>query len=728
MVSVPINNARRVQTERLPGNRFNYAQADTSMVGRAVEGLGRQLGQTAEVVDEIEKVRDTTDALNADTAASATFKQLKTEFSSLTGEAPAEQQAAFLERAEQAREALLTGARSDRARSMTARQLDIRFGDFQGDVYTHSLGQSLKAKEVAEGAQISTAIVDAVDNRNDPVQQATYFGVAMESRHAQLVRQGVRDPATMKLAMLETSSKIWSDTAYAMDAEDGEPTRAMQLVKDKSAEILPEVEKALMNSLSGRVTGAWAERTMSGILSSMPVGSEAPVSTETRDVEFRASPLLSGGGRTVAGGRYGAERSYGGHSGVDFAEAAGAAVAPTADGTVIASYYDAAYGNRVEVDHGGGYITTYSHMDGRKVAVGDRVDASTVIGGVGNTGSASRGNHVHYEMLVNGEKGDPVKSAKGIGAPGVPSDARLNRQAVVGQVEKFIAANPNLSEREQNALRDAAEKQVSMARSDRAQAEADADRVLDDWVDNNIKGEIMSVDQIPAAIWGAASPTVKSAWRSAARSNVEAAERKQNTALTKEHNRQMAAREFEILSLPDAEFANMNLRSTLEFFGETSEGLAKAKSLMQAQKAAKKTGGNLPDKIRTQLDGDLGTAYKLNRGPDATPAEREKWSAVYNFVLEDLGDNMEPTKEELRAAIMYATSKAVTKKGWAWSNTEMTQAEAKAQGITPEAYVIPSKFRQQIINELNAEGISPTGEAMNRWYQQGVADGRFDAR
>ncbi len=68
------------------------------------------------------------------------------------------------------------------------------------------------------------------------------------------------------------------------------------------------------------------------------------------------------------------------------------------------------YGNRVEIQHINGYVTTYNHMQrfGRGIREGVKVRQGQVIGYLGSTG-LSTGPHLHYEVIINGHFVDPMK-------------------------------------------------------------------------------------------------------------------------------------------------------------------------------------------------------------------------------------------------------------------------------------------------------------------------------
>jgi len=95
------------------------------------------------------------------------------------------------------------------------------------------------------------------------------------------------------------------------------------------------------------------------------------------------------------------------HPGLDIANDYGTPIEATADGEVVFSGWYGGYGNMVQVDHGNGIVTVYGHCAQNLVNVGDRVKKGTTIAYMGSTGY-STGNHVHYEVRVNGTAVNPA--------------------------------------------------------------------------------------------------------------------------------------------------------------------------------------------------------------------------------------------------------------------------------------------------------------------------------
>ena len=78
-----------------------------------------------------------------------------------------------------------------------------------------------------------------------------------------------------------------------------------------------------------------------------------------------------------------------------------------ASGTVVLAAYTGGYGNYTCIDHGGGVSTCYAHQSSLCGVVGQSVDQGQVIGSVGCTGHCF-GDHLHFEVRVNGSPVDPM--------------------------------------------------------------------------------------------------------------------------------------------------------------------------------------------------------------------------------------------------------------------------------------------------------------------------------
>lgn len=94
------------------------------------------------------------------------------------------------------------------------------------------------------------------------------------------------------------------------------------------------------------------------------------------------------------------------HEGIDIAASGGNPIGASADGTVIVAGWQGGYGNLVVVSHGT-LATAYAHMSRVNVSVGQRVTRGQTLGAVGCTGHCY-GDHVHFEVRVNGSAVNPI--------------------------------------------------------------------------------------------------------------------------------------------------------------------------------------------------------------------------------------------------------------------------------------------------------------------------------
>jgi murein DD-endopeptidase MepM/ murein hydrolase activator NlpD len=95
------------------------------------------------------------------------------------------------------------------------------------------------------------------------------------------------------------------------------------------------------------------------------------------------------------------------HPGIDIGVPAGTPIRAAASGTVAIAGPNDGYGNYTCIDHGGGLSTCYAHQSSIGVSVGQHVSQGEVIGAVGCTGLCF-GDHLHFEVRVNGTPVDPL--------------------------------------------------------------------------------------------------------------------------------------------------------------------------------------------------------------------------------------------------------------------------------------------------------------------------------
>ena len=96
------------------------------------------------------------------------------------------------------------------------------------------------------------------------------------------------------------------------------------------------------------------------------------------------------------------------HKGLDISNRMGTPVLAAAQGAVFLAARDGAYGNSVEINHGGGIVTKYGHMQRWAVQPGQWVKRGEIIGYIGMSGRTT-GPHLHYEVRLNGVPVNPMR-------------------------------------------------------------------------------------------------------------------------------------------------------------------------------------------------------------------------------------------------------------------------------------------------------------------------------
>lgn len=99
------------------------------------------------------------------------------------------------------------------------------------------------------------------------------------------------------------------------------------------------------------------------------------------------------------------------HTAVDIAGATGIPIYAADAGEVEVVGWGTGYGNQIVIDHGGGKKTRYGHLSKFYVQKSDIVVKGQTIGLMGSTGW-STGPHVHFEVIINGVKYNPLNYIK----------------------------------------------------------------------------------------------------------------------------------------------------------------------------------------------------------------------------------------------------------------------------------------------------------------------------
>ena len=96
------------------------------------------------------------------------------------------------------------------------------------------------------------------------------------------------------------------------------------------------------------------------------------------------------------------------HPYVDITAPEGSVVSAIADGTVIYDGWSDDAGYTIQIQHEGDIVSIYKHNEKLLKKTGEKVKAGSPIALIGNTGSLTTGEHLHFELWHNGENLDPT--------------------------------------------------------------------------------------------------------------------------------------------------------------------------------------------------------------------------------------------------------------------------------------------------------------------------------
>jgi murein DD-endopeptidase MepM/ murein hydrolase activator NlpD len=95
------------------------------------------------------------------------------------------------------------------------------------------------------------------------------------------------------------------------------------------------------------------------------------------------------------------------HYGIDIAATPKEPVLATMKGTIIFTGYDPNAGYVIQIQHSNGFVSVYKHNAALLKVEGDEVKGGEAVALVGNTGTLSTGDHLHFELWHKGKPVDP---------------------------------------------------------------------------------------------------------------------------------------------------------------------------------------------------------------------------------------------------------------------------------------------------------------------------------
>ena len=240
--------------------------------------------------------------------------------------------------------------------------------------------------------------------RQRVVQAATTARVVARERENSAVRaRRIADQAAgaarRALATATLAEQSAASAARQLESLVGQRQAALRVAEAGRAQTMARYAELQAESarIAAEIRALAAKR--SGSASVAPVGSRLPMPVngwKSSDFGLRYDPY------------YGVWQL---HAGTDFAAGSGSPIRAAASGRVFRAGWSGGYGRYTCVYHGlyrgRGLGTCYAHQSSISVTSGAEVRQGQVIGRVGTTG-ASTGNHLHFEVRLDGEPVNPV--------------------------------------------------------------------------------------------------------------------------------------------------------------------------------------------------------------------------------------------------------------------------------------------------------------------------------
>lgn len=287
-----------------------------------------------------------------------------------------------------------------------------------------------------------------VEQREEFYRQVRWMEETGSVSYLSILFQASSFSQLLEYAMLITDIMEYSDRIIkqleATEAELDVAKAELQTSRNEQAEVqagLEEQMRALETNRSSQYSllqQIAASESEAAAEAKELADSEAKINKELKEAERKYAAqiaalnsqanMTSGNWYWPLPGRYKISSLFGGridpingrpdnHTGTDIPAPGGTPIYAAQNGvvtTVNANRYASSYGYYCIINHGNGYATLYAHQNQVPIVKeGQTVQKGQVIGYVGTTGR-STGNHLHFELRVNGVRGDVLRLYPGM--------------------------------------------------------------------------------------------------------------------------------------------------------------------------------------------------------------------------------------------------------------------------------------------------------------------------
>ncbi len=294
---------------------------------------------------------------------------------------------------------------TDKLAAIEGRMQDLRrrLADQAIQAYTDPAGQgglsAIARSRTLDDASRRQAFLGLIRTNTNSVVEGLR-GTREDQEVAARQLEAARKTAAERAAVEVSRTKTLVATQSTQEATHAELQARINHLQEESDALAAE-EAALQNLIRTRSAPAAAPTPAAGAAPS--AGPAEPGESAPSGPPSSAGLIWPVGGPVTSefGPRWGRL-----HAGIDIADPNGTPIAASAGGVVVISGVQGGYGNLVVVDHGNGIATAYAHQSRIAAGEGQSVSQGEIIGYVGSTGN-STGNHLHFEVRVNGVAQNP---------------------------------------------------------------------------------------------------------------------------------------------------------------------------------------------------------------------------------------------------------------------------------------------------------------------------------
>lgn len=732
MARVP-QYARTEQLKPLSGARQQAFDNGAGQISEGVTALGSGMGQLAQGLEVRNQKIDEAYVSHFDATFAQKVRPIERGYlSSKGGNAVASSEDAS-KAWNEAYEEALGWAQTPRQKAMLANALNQRRQRWQNQFDSHILSQTdvwhtetQKARVAQKSVEVADLPIGSIEREAAEIELAEMIGFDVR-------RRGLgAETAVQEMQVAMTG--IHEATINGLLAVGDVPT-AVDYLRERGNEILPDKRAALTAKVEEQSIEFDVEQLMNGFPDMDDGEFEVSETNEDGTVSTKVEtfmPPLSGQPRISS--PYGQriapkEGASTNHPAVDYAVPVGTPIRAPLSGVARIKRQDSGAGLYVEIDHGGGLMTRYFHLDSTvNIRDGQRVDQGTVFALSGNSGN-STGPHLHFEVIRNGQKVNPstLRGDVQVGGGGGGGSSRSGMPRLMTDEDAARwAASQTTDWRRRRRLEERARDRVSQTYRDRTRREDEAWRAVQQYLPDG-ENPVSDFDQIPQEIRDQLSPTQRNDVRGAIRASSEkdAPIDAFAAAQIEQSFRDMAAG----AQAQRDQFLQTNFWS---FSGSLS--VSQMASLSALQRTLRgDTGIQGADQI---LDGqqDMVKAYAraagITTGEKATPDDIRRLNLFQRNLQERLialQQNVgRPLTDAEKRSVMVIASRAVEIQVTENGETSWRRGYGyEVEGAVRVREQIPRAVYDEIVRGLREAGQEVSVTNINRVYYRGLAEQRW---